>query len=102
MNTLLRDNGWFLSAEARFPLFRVPEYNALMQIAPFFEVGGGWNAGDIPNTQFLTSTGLGLIFDIDDDISARLDWGIPLSSFDTSGTDLQDSGIYFSIQVNPF
>ncbi|NER79075.1 MAG: BamA/TamA family outer membrane protein [Leptolyngbya sp. SIO1D8] len=101
LNTLLRDNGWFLSGEFRLPLFRVPEDDILMQVSPFFDVGGGWNDGDVPDTTFLTSTGLGLILDVNDTISARLDWGIPLSDFDSTGTDLQDSGIYFSIQVTP-
>ncbi|MEL7313541.1 MAG: ShlB/FhaC/HecB family hemolysin secretion/activation protein, partial [Cyanobacteria bacterium J06559_3] len=102
LNTLLRDNGWFLSTEFRFPLFRVPEQNIVTQIAPFFEVGGGWNEGAIPETEFLTSTGLGLIFQLDDDLTARLDWAIPLSDFETTGNSLQDSGIYFSIQATPF
>ena len=102
LNTLLRDNGWFLSTELRFPLFRIPEQSIVTQIAPFFEVGGGWNEGAIPETEFLTSTGLGLIFQLDDDLTARLDWAIPLSDFETTGNSLQDSGIYFSIQATPF
>ena len=101
LNTLLRDNGWFLSGEFRLPLFRIPEDNILMQVAPFFDVGGGWNDGDVSDTVFLTSTGLGVILDVNDAISARLDWGIPLSDFDATGSDLQDSGLYFSIQVTP-
>jgi len=101
LNTLLRDNGWFASAEFRLPVARIPEDNILVQVAPFFDVGGGWNKGDVTDTLFLTSTGLGLIFEVDDTISARLDWGIPLSDFETEGSDLQDSGIYFSIRVTP-
>ncbi|MDJ0703927.1 MAG: ShlB/FhaC/HecB family hemolysin secretion/activation protein [Leptolyngbyaceae cyanobacterium MO_188.B28] len=102
LNTLLRDNGWFLSSEFRLPLFRLPKNKILMQIAPFFDVGGGWNRGGVPNTQFLTSTGLGLIFRLDDDITARLDWGVPLSDFNSTGSSLQDSGIHFSIRMSPF
>ena len=101
LNTLLRDNGWFLSGELRLPLLRIPEDNILMQVAPFFDVGGGWNDGDVSDTVFLTSTGLGVILNVNEAISARLDWGIPLSDFDSTGTDLQDSGLYFSIQVTP-
>ena len=99
LNTLLRDSGWFLSSEFRFPLFRIPEDNIMMQVAPFFDIGGGWNRGEAPETLFLTSTGLGLIFEFDDSFSARLDWGIPLSDFETTGSDLQDSGIHFSIRL---
>lgn len=99
LNTLLRDNGWFLSSEARLPLFRLPRREVLVRVAPFFDVGGGWNRGDFPETQFLTSTGLGLLVDVGDTVSARLDWGLPLSDFDAPGTDLQDSGIHFSIRI---
>lgn len=101
LNTLLRDNGWFLSSEFRLPLFRLPRKQVLTQVAPFFDVGGGWNRGDFPETQFLTSTGVGVIFDIGDDFSARLDWGIPLSDFDSTGSSLQDSGLHFSIRFTP-
>lgn len=102
LNTLLRDNGWFLSGEIRVPVFQAEEDDLVVQVAPFFDVGGGWNNDDdFPNTLFLTSTGLGLIFDVSDRFSARLDWGLPLSDFETEGDSLQDSGIYFSIRMTP-
>lgn len=100
LNTLLRDNGWFLSSEFRVPLLRIPESDVLVRVAPFFDVGGGWNEGELPDTQFLTGTGLGLIVDAGDNFSARLDWGVPLSDFDSTGSNLQDSGIYFSIEFS--
>ena len=34
-NTLLTDNGAFASLEARFPLYRIPEERAVLQIIPF-------------------------------------------------------------------
>ncbi|MEO1093879.1 MAG: ShlB/FhaC/HecB family hemolysin secretion/activation protein [Cyanobacteria bacterium J06638_28] len=102
LNTLLRDNGWFLSGEVRVPVFRDEEDDLVVQIAPFLDVGGGWNNDDdFPDTLFLTSTGLGLILDVSDRFSARLDWGVPLSDFDTEGNSLQDSGLYFSIRMTP-
>ncbi|NEP76606.1 MAG: ShlB/FhaC/HecB family hemolysin secretion/activation protein [Okeania sp. SIO2G5] len=103
-NTLLTDNGWLGAAEVRLPIVRIPKYDGTVQIAPFIDVGGGWNNGDNPDPDpgTIVSTGLGLILDFGDAVSARLDWGIPLTSIDNEGDSLQESGIHFSIKVFPF
>ncbi|MEM6448805.1 MAG: ShlB/FhaC/HecB family hemolysin secretion/activation protein [Cyanobacteria bacterium P01_D01_bin.105] len=99
-DALLRDNGALLSAEARFPIVRFAE-NSVVQITPFLEAGAAWNHKDTPaGNNVLVGTGVGLLWQQDENLSARLDWGIPLVDINSSGDSLQDSGIYFSIQYN--
>ncbi|MGB3519181.1 MAG: ShlB/FhaC/HecB family hemolysin secretion/activation protein, partial [Elainellaceae cyanobacterium] len=96
---LLRDNGTFLSAELRLPIARMPQLNGILQLTPFLDAGVAWNvrAGpSSPNT--LVGTGLGLLWQQGNALSARLDWGIPLIRLADNGHGLQESGIYYSIQ----
>ncbi|MGP1386269.1 MAG: ShlB/FhaC/HecB family hemolysin secretion/activation protein [Thainema sp.] len=100
---LLTDNGFFASAEARFPILRVPEIEGLLQITPFVDFGVGWNSEFIdPDPNTLLSTGLGLLWQQGDRLSARLDFGIPLIDVESVGNSLQEDGIYFSILYTPF
>ncbi len=101
-DALLRDNGALLSAEARFPILRFSE-DSVVQVTPFLDTGAAWNSKDTPaGNNVLVATGVGLLWQQNDNLSARLDWGIPLVSIDSSGDSLQDSGIYFSLQYNLF
>ena len=101
-DVLLRDNGALLSAEARFPILRFSEYS-VVQVTPFLDAGVAWNNKDTPaGNDVLVGAGVGFLWQQDDRLSARLDWGIPLVSIDSSGNSLQDSGIYFLLQYNLF
>ena len=99
----LGDNGLFGSAELRIPVLRFKKFDGLVQIAPFFDIGTVWNAGDleISNTT-LPSLGVGLNLSLGANFNARLDWGIPLTSIDADSNSLQEDGIYFSVDSNFF
>lgn len=103
---LLTDNGLFASAEVRFPILQVPEWQGTLQIAPFTDLGLGWNSGarPDPDPNFLASVGLGLQWQAgeNDRLRARLDWGIPLVSVPQRSNSWQENGIYFSVFFNPF
>ena len=108
-DVFLRDNGIFASAEVRIPIARFSGDSSLLQLAPFIDFASGWNRGgreeDIgddsdPNT--LVSAGLGLRLQLEDDLSARFDWGIPFVSVSGDKDSLQENGLYFSIIANPF
>ncbi|MEM8806781.1 MAG: ShlB/FhaC/HecB family hemolysin secretion/activation protein [Cyanobacteria bacterium P01_G01_bin.38] len=102
-DTLLRDSGALLSAELRFPVLRVPEWEGVLQVTPFLDAGTGWNfRGNPPGPDVLVGTGLGLLWQQGDDFSARFDWGIPLVDFDDLGDSFQDNGFYFSVRYTPF
>ena len=105
---LLKDNGVFASAEVRVPIARFSEENSVLQLTPFVDVGAVWNhpnrdetnSNSDPNT--LVSTGIGLRLQLQDNLTARLDWGIPLVKISRDRDTLQENGLYFSIISNPF
>ncbi|MFH7024841.1 MAG: ShlB/FhaC/HecB family hemolysin secretion/activation protein [Heteroscytonema crispum UTEX LB 1556] len=104
---LLTDNGFLASAEVRLPVLRVKEVEGLLQVVPFVDFGVGWNNSrnpdEDPNINTLASVGLGLQWQMGDQFSARLDYGIPL--IDVRAKDertLQEQGFYFSVNYSPF
>ncbi len=100
---LLTDNGLFASAEARFPVLRIPEWGGTVQVTPFTDFGTGWNhGGQELETNTLASVGVGLLWQQSNRFTARLDWGIPLVSVGSRGDTLQESGLYFSFNYNLF
>ena len=103
-DALLRDNGALLSAEARFPVLKFSN-TSMVKVTPFLEAGAAWNYADRSDgNNVLVGTGVGLLWQQDDNFSARLDYGIPLVNIDSDGdsNSLQDSGIYFSLQYSVF
>ncbi len=96
---LLTDNAWFLSAEARLPIWQIPQVSGVLQVAPFVDLGIGWNNGDFPDPDpnFLASIGLGLQWQMEEKLTARFDWGIPLVDVEIEKRTLSDRGIYFSL-----
>lgn len=100
-DALLTDSGWIASAEVQVPVLRVPEISGLLQVAPFFDFGTGWNAGRFTRTpDTLAGLGIGAIW-TQNNVSARLDWGMPLSPVTYERTNLQEAGIYFTLQITP-
>ena len=104
---LLADNGLLGSAELRYPVLRVPQIKGLLSVTPFIDFGTGWNNSDSGRTPLtndtIASTGLGLLWQQSDRLTARFDWGIPLVSVDSNKNTWQENGLYFSITyTQPF
>ena len=100
---LLTDSGALASVEVRLPIYRAPKIDGLLQLAPFLDLGIGWNLeGANPSPNTLASVGLGLQWQHGDNFNARLDWGIPLIDYDSTGDSLQENGLYFSINFIAF
>ncbi|WP_445249666.1 ShlB/FhaC/HecB family hemolysin secretion/activation protein [Microcoleus sp. OTE_8_concoct_300] len=102
---LLTDSGAIASAEVRIPVWRVPEVQGLLQIAPFIDFGVGWNhSGEKPNADSdkLLGAGVGLVWQMGDRLNVRLDYGIPLINARSGDQTLQEKGIYFRINYFPF
>ncbi|MDX2100038.1 MAG: ShlB/FhaC/HecB family hemolysin secretion/activation protein, partial [Leptolyngbyaceae cyanobacterium bins.59] len=98
---LLLDNGFFGSAEVRVPLIRIPEVGALFQVVPFIDGGTGWNLASGSDAQnSLVSVGLGLRLQMSN-LTARLEWGIPLISVNREAKTWQENGLHFSIIYTP-
>ncbi len=103
-DALLTDNGILASGEIRLPVVRIPEWETVVQLIPFIDLGVGWNSGDTeePETNTLAAIGLGLQLLQSRGFSARLDWGIPLVNLESTERTWQENGIYFSVEWNLF
>lgn len=104
-NQRVGDNGIAGTVELRLPIVRDPGGFGLLQVVPFIDAGTIWsnNIGEANSADgTLLSTGLGLRWQLNDSLSASLDWGIPLISTDRQGNSLQDNGISFSVQFALF
>ncbi len=101
---LLRDNAVFASVELRYPVFRTSDGEGVLQVTPFVDLGRAWNDNSALNidSRTLFSVGLGLRWQYSDRITARFDWGIPLTDVDSRERTLQENGIYFSIDWSLF
>ncbi|MBN4004911.1 ShlB/FhaC/HecB family hemolysin secretion/activation protein [Nostoc sp. LPT] len=102
---LLTDNGALASVEFRLPIARVPQWNGVLQVTTFGDVGTAWNnssSRDENNTNTLASVGLGLRWLQGNNFTAGVEWGIPLVSVDTQSNTWQENGLYFFVQYNPF
>ena len=107
-DAVLTDSGIYTSAEVQIPIVNNRDRQGLY-LVPFLDFGTGWNVDSStdPEDSTLLGTGLGLLWiDSNDrrgsDLTARLDWGIPLISIDSRERTWQESGIYFSIQYLNF
>ncbi|MDY6783608.1 MAG: ShlB/FhaC/HecB family hemolysin secretion/activation protein [Cyanobacteriota bacterium] len=99
---LLADSGWFASAEARIPVLRVPSIDGVLQVAPFFDFGLGWNRQQDDSFDTLAGIGLGLRWNQGDRLQMRLDWGLPLTEVNLTKRTWQDHGLYFSVRYSLF
>lgn len=102
-DALLTDNGAFASAEVRLPILQVSQVQGILEIAPFVDVGMGWNhQGEKLNPNTLVGVGLGLRWQMGDRFTSRLDYGVPLVKIDSGDRTWQENGLHFSLQYNPF
>lgn len=100
-NARTGDNGVRLSAESRIAIQRNSAGFPTLQLAPFMDAGTVWNDPNNPNKlteqAFLVGVGLGLIWEPLSGLDLRLDAALPLVGISDDGDNLQDAGIYFSV-----
>lgn len=102
-DVLLGDNGLFNSAEIRINILHIPKWETNLQLTPFIDFGKVWSANNMNlDKTTLVSTGIGLRLQVSNNFAARLDWGIPLVDLANNGDTLQEEGIYFSVELQPF
>ncbi|NJN08764.1 MAG: ShlB/FhaC/HecB family hemolysin secretion/activation protein [Richelia sp. RM2_1_2] len=102
---LLRDNGVLGSVELQLPILRVSEWDGVLQVTPFFDIGTTWNnssSRDENDTNTLAAIGLGLRWTQGNNLTAAVEWGIPLVSVDSQSNTWQENGLYFFVQYNLF
>ncbi len=102
-NELVRDSGYALSAEWRYPLWERREGAGpenILQIAPFMDFGSAWNKGESAHDDNLHSVGVGLLWNPTSWIDAELYLAHDLEkAADKDEHNLQDDGIHFRITV---
>jgi hemolysin activation/secretion protein len=92
------DNGMIISLEDRTVISRNSSGQANLQLAASIDVAKVWNTNGEPiDRDFLSSVGVGLIWEPLPRLTARFEYGIPLVSIADRGNSFQDSGFNFSI-----
>lgn len=93
----LTDSGVLGSLELRIPL--VSNTVNQLQLAPFIDVGTGFNnQGANPDPNTLAGIGLGIEYQLGDQLRARLDYGIPIVAYPNRKRNLQENGLYLNLQ----
>jgi hemolysin activation/secretion protein len=103
-NTLVRDNAFLYSIEARVPVWTIPGGVGLVQLAPFIDVGRAWNAkGQTPDPQTLASIGIGLRVSLWTRLQGNIYWGQQLNHVpDFPDKNLQNQGVHVQVVWNVF
>ena len=100
---LLGDNGLFLSVELQNTLLQIDKWDLNLALIPFVDFAKVWNSDQVTiNNNNLASLGLGLQLSWSDRFNARLDWGLPLIEVNSPGNSLQENGIHFTVEFQPF
>lgn len=103
-NQVTGDSGIQGSLEFQFPVVRDNEGTSIIKLLPFIEAGTVWNANGENNglSQTIVGFGTGLLWQPSRSFTLRIDYGIPLIRINNSNspTNLQDSGLYFSLSTN--
>ncbi|MFT4637596.1 MAG: hemolysin activation/secretion protein [Verrucomicrobiales bacterium] len=107
-NQLVRDIGYLGTLEFRVPVIPSNNRGSLLTIAPFVDVGGGWNHqlkggfNQSHDHETVVSAGIGLLIQPTDYIHAELYWGHAFTDFENQDDSLQNNGIHFRISVAKF
>ena len=100
-NQLVRDNGAVGSVESRLPVLWNRQGQAIIQLAPFTDVGGAWaTRGHTGDPAYLASVGVGVRWAMLRNANFQLYWGYALKHVDTPGGDPQDYGLHFQLSVD--
>jgi hemolysin activation/secretion protein len=105
-NELVRDEGYSLSLEFRYPLFNNSTYGfpGKLTVATFMDYGAAWDhQGDGKSPRTLHSLGTGLIWNPLRQVQAEIYYAHALNASATDkGNNLQDKGIHFSVNISAF
>lgn len=103
--TLIRDNAVMASLEARVPLYTNKAGVDTLFLAPFVDIGHGWETTvatpDQP-PQTLASVGIGTIWNFWRGSHFEVYWGKQLNKVDTGRGNLQDHGVHLQLVVEAF
>lgn len=105
-NEIVRDKGYIVSAELRYPLLKDEgdrSFPGQLTVFPFMDYGAGWNRGERENISYLHSVGIGLNWQPFKQVNTEITYTHPLnSSTRKTDYDLQDSGIQWRVSISAF
>ncbi len=102
-NARAGDSGIRFSLEDRITLSRNEAGASVFQVAPFVDLGVVWNDSDnieLLDQTFLAGIGAGFLWEVLPNVNLRLDFTIPLVDLEDRGNNIQDDGIYFSVNYD--
>ena len=105
-NARVRDGGYVLSAEWRYPLLRRETGDGpadILRIAPFMDFGDAWNRGESDSDDPLHSVGVGLLWTPSRWLDAEIYFAHDLNKAEDSAEhDFQDEGVHFRVRLNAY
>jgi hemolysin activation/secretion protein len=101
-NERVRDNGYFLSLEWRYPIWK-KGIDRDIQAAVFTDMGSAWNKGESSCDGFLHSLGIGFLWKMNRLARAEIYLAHDLErASDKYEHNLQDDGIHFRFTMDFF
>jgi len=102
--TLLGDNAFLGSLEARIPVYKSAIGEELVYLVPFFDYGRAWNTNVVnPTPEWLASVGAGAIWNIWPGSRFEVYWGLRLNPpVQAQHTNLQDYGVHLQLVAEVF
>ena len=102
--TMLRDNVFLGSLEARIPVYTSAVGKELLYLVPFFDYGRGWNTTvTTPSPEWLASLGVGAIWHFWEGSRFEVYWGQRLNPpAQAHHTNLQDYGVHLQLVIEAF
>ncbi|MBY0400252.1 BamA/TamA family outer membrane protein [Myxococcota bacterium] len=102
-NQLVRDNGFAASAELRIPVLRSRFGEPVTTLAPFFDVGRGWDRRRTSSPdKTLPSLGVALRHSITRSLRAEISWAHRFRNAEPKAGGLQGQGVYFEVVWDVF
>ncbi len=104
-NEVVRDKGYVLSAEYRYPLLHNESggFPGQLTLFPFMDYGAGWNRGERKQIRYLHSVGVGLEWQPVKNISTEIIYAHDLNTSDKKTSyDLQDGGLHWQVTFLAF
>ncbi len=98
-NQLVRDQALLGTIEVRIPIVTDVNGREQFTLVPFFDIGHGYNAGSVSDSDTIASVGLGFILTPNRHINVELFWGYAFKDFDTPEDNLQDAGLHFAVTL---
>ena len=104
-NQEVRDNGYSLGLEARFPILREPSGRTVLRVGPFIDTGRSWTEprGEDTSHVDLASIGVEAVWTPTSQLTFQFIYGIRLIPVPLRGeTSLQDHGVEFRVVAGRF